>query len=415
MSIGPNLTGKPRIDDYWLGRGKVFMADIDEVTGLPVNGWRDVGNVPKFALQSSSDTLDHVSSMQGLRVVDLEVVLKRTNKIAFSLEEMNHENIALFFSGDKAVATNAAVAGFVEFLMVADGSTQAGMWYDLKNASGVRAYGVTSAHLTVKTNESPTTTLLEGTDYDLDTTMGRIFLRSDSTDVQDAVTGGFGIRVAITANASAGVVNEVRGLTRASITKAVKFVGENAVTGSKVEVQFHTVKLLPSGDVEQISDQWSTLAMEGTIQRNDLADANSPFFTLRQLGDSPPQVDSITFDGAELNIYFKGTLPLHVFQTGAHGVGGIKFRASGGTEYWSAANTEPALSGGLQYGVNAVGEPVTQIYFGDVLADANFTTHAATLTAGTVTCNFAAGGWEVGLQNPERPAESVSGVPLTEI
>lgn len=277
---GPNTTGKPRTSDYVLGRGILYAATLN-AAGLPV-AWRDLGNVPDFKVTTDVQTLTHESSRSGLKVTDLEVIQSRAQGVSFSTEEANHENLAMFFSGTKATVTNSAVAGFAERLMVPNGSLVAGMWYDIVNASGVRAYDIDHTHLTVRSNAGSPVTLVYNTDYEVDEQFGRILILNTSA-VTTAVSGGYGLLVTLTADAGAKSVDEVRALTQTVVEVALKFISENAVDGAKLEVQFHKIKLKPSGDLELIGDTWQKAPMEGKCESNAAADPTSPILRWRSV------------------------------------------------------------------------------------------------------------------------------------
>ena len=291
---GPNTTGTPNILDLMLGRGEVFVADL-KTDGTP-KGFRPVGNVPSISVGTSIETKEHFSSMSGLKAQDLQVVLSDSRSISLQLEELNHQNLAIAFSGETATETNAGYAGFSEHLMVDDGELLAGHWYEIKNAAGLRAVDVDGSKLTVKTNEGPPNTLVEGVDYDLDAKFGKIFMRADSTDVTDAVALEVGLLVTLTADSSAvQTSNLVKGLTSVPVAKAVKIIIENAASGEKTEVQFHKVRLKANGDMNLISDEWMVLPLEGAIEENTGADANSPYFSVRSLGAALAQVTAVEF------------------------------------------------------------------------------------------------------------------------
>lgn len=278
---GPNTTGLPNIEDISLGRG-IIMAALLPASGIPV-AWRDLGNAPDISIGTSIETKDHYSSRTGLKKLDLQVVLSDARSVKFSLEEFNHENLAWFFSGAKAAVTNAAVAGFTVYVMVADGDLELGMWYDIKNSSGGRAYDITSADLTVTTNQGTPVAMVLGTDYEVNEEFGRIFIKSTSTVAATAIGLGKGLRVALAAKAGAATVSEVRALTQTSITVALRFTAENAANGNKYEITFWKVKLKASGDLNLISDEWMAMPFEAAAEENTAASPTSPTLTIRQV------------------------------------------------------------------------------------------------------------------------------------
>lgn len=269
---GLNATGTPNTEDYNLGRGIVYFATL--ANSLPAE-YRDLGNAPEFNISIEVETVEHNSSRQGLRVVDKEVVISQKVTLSVTIDELNFENLALFFSGSTGTHTNAAVAGFAEHQMIT--GAVLGRWYDIVDANGNRAYDVRIADLTV---EEGATTLVVGTDFTIDEEMGRIFLLSTATNIAD----GENVDVTLAANALAKGVDEVRALTSSAITGALKFISVNpAANDARTEYQFHQVSLKATGDFALIGDEFTTMQLEGVAERNEIADANSPTLTIRSV------------------------------------------------------------------------------------------------------------------------------------
>jgi hypothetical protein len=278
--MGPNTTGKANTNDYQVGRGKLYWADVDS-SGYPIK-WRDLGNAPEFNLSIAVETLEHFSSREGLKSTDKEVVISQKVSCAFKLDEWNNENMALLFSGAKATHTNVGVAGFTEYVMVADGNLELGRWYDIQNSSKARAYDVDPTKLTVKTNETTPVTLVKDTDYEVDTEMGRIFILSSSTKAQTSITAGKGLKVTLTADATADAVNEVRALTTTNVVGALKFIAINpANNDAQAEFVFHKISLKADGDSALIGDDWGQMGFTAAAEKNEVVSPNSPTLTVR--------------------------------------------------------------------------------------------------------------------------------------
>lgn len=280
---GLNVTGQANTDDYSLGRGRLYLADL--TSGLPGDsGWRDLGNCPEFNCNLEVETLEHQSSRQGLKVTDKQVVISQTLNISFSLDEINFQNLALFFSGTSAAAalTNPTIAGVAETTLVTtapDYTAVGGRWYDLTNAAGtVRAYDIATANLTLNSDTGgDDNVLVENTDYILDEKLGRVFLiGGGSIDPGDDIT--------FTLSADAGAVNpdEVKALTQTNVVAALKFVAENPANNDAVtEYQFHQVTLKAEGDFALIGDEFTTMGFTAVAESNTTADADSPTLTIR--------------------------------------------------------------------------------------------------------------------------------------
>lgn len=280
--MAKNLTGLPNTGDYTLGRGIVYESAIDSTTEKPDDGgWRDLGNATEFNVSIETEKLEHKSSRAGLQVVDKEVVLSQKMTINFSLDELNDENVASFLSGETAAHTNAAIAGFGDYTMVA--TVVLGRWYDIVASTGERAYDVETGDVVLTETSGAPQALTENTDYTLDLKMGRIFLLSTATNI----AAGEPLNVTLTAEATASPVEEVRGMTQGNLIRAVKFIGENPANSNKQrEYQFHKVTLSSEGDLSLIGDEYAVMAFSGTVESSVLADADAPYVRIRDHAQS---------------------------------------------------------------------------------------------------------------------------------
>lgn len=271
---GMNTSGKANTQDYNIGRGSIFLSDLDS-TGRPV-AYRFVGNCPEFRITMSNETAKHFSSIEGLKQKDAEVVITQEMDVQFTFDEINFENLAEQLSGETASKSNTAAASAITGVNNVNVTAKA-RWYDLyaptsgapaTDTSGARIYDVGVVTITGKT---------EGTDFEVDRKMGRIFIPAGST----IVVGN--ISVLIAANGSAvATVDEVKAMTKTAVTRALKFVQKNAAyQNQQTEYQFHQVRLRPSGDVSLIGDEFMAGQVQGSAERNIVADPDSPVCTIR--------------------------------------------------------------------------------------------------------------------------------------
>lgn len=274
---GMNTTGEPRTTDYNLGRGKLYFSELSG--GLPI-AWRDLGNTPELVLTIETEKLEHRSSREGLKKVDLEVVVGQKLSLRCTLDEINFENLALFFGGDASSRANAGgspITG-VENLVV----TEQGRWFDLfADAGGMPAEDIQASRIydigevTIESADGGTA-MVEGTDFDVDHELGRIFVKSGGA----MVAGTYNVDVAANATASA-TVHEVSVLRNSAVVGALKFVGVNPADADKViEYNMHQVRLSAEGDLPLITDEWATLPLTGTLEENAVADPSSPMLTI---------------------------------------------------------------------------------------------------------------------------------------
>jgi len=91
-------------NNYTLGRGKIMFSRFKSGTQTPA-GFRYIGNTPEFNLTIESENLDHFSSDYGIREKDDSVVLEVTRTGSMITDNIDPENIALFFFGDASTVT----------------------------------------------------------------------------------------------------------------------------------------------------------------------------------------------------------------------------------------------------------------------------------------------------------------------
>jgi plastocyanin len=282
----PNTSGTTNPDDYNLGRGTVYISEL--VNDLP-KAWRDLGNCSEFNVALETETLEHKSSRSGLAVVDKEVILSQKMSLSFKLDEINAENVSLFFSGEQGTYVNPAVAGVAEIVdWITD--VELGRWYDLTAAttagtpSGTRLRGIDSNAVTLEKNDAVDVLLVEGTDYTLDHKNGRVFFKPTAVNI----AAGDDVNFTYAADADAPTpINEIKGQTQTNVQVAVKFIAQNpANNDEEAEYQFHKVTLKPDGDFPLIGEDWTTMGFSGVAEANETADADSPYCTVRTDSES---------------------------------------------------------------------------------------------------------------------------------
>lgn len=95
----------PNTDNYTLGKGVVFF---DQLVAGAYQGERDLGNAPAFTFNIAVEKLEHYSSRGGLKAKDKEIISQITPGLAFTLDEVNKENLALLTLGDITTVTQTA-------------------------------------------------------------------------------------------------------------------------------------------------------------------------------------------------------------------------------------------------------------------------------------------------------------------
>lgn len=230
--------------NYTLGRGRVLFARFNTGTQVP-GPFRYIGNTPEFNLTIESETLDHFSSDEGIREKDDSVPLQVTRTGTLICDDIQAENVALFFFGETDLLTTTAATGLTENFT----GVLKGMFYQIgltpTNPVGVR--GVTN--VVVKSNPSGTT-FVAGTDYKVDLARGMI----------EILEGG-----SIAANANITVTYNVSATTQERILSgsepvegAMRYL-ENNPRGLNRDVFMPYVKITPNGDLTFKGDEWRQL------------------------------------------------------------------------------------------------------------------------------------------------------------
>ncbi len=282
-----NTTNAPDTKQYFLGKGKLYLSKLDPITNKPV-AWRAVGNAKQFKVTVKTTKVQHVNSMDALAHADDEVATQQDVSLAFTADELSAENLALFFSGDvQANFLNPAIAGFTNVALIAHADAIVGTnsWFDIIDtsitASGVRAYDVAAADITLSGATVPTA-LVSGTDYIVDTAMGRIQLTA--AGVAKMVTDGGAVKIMVAAAAGASPVVRTRAETTSPSRLAIKHIPLNAKSpADRGEFQAHSVMLTANGDFSMIEATYTEMSFEGLCGKNADVDATSPYCTFAAL------------------------------------------------------------------------------------------------------------------------------------
>lgn len=280
---GPNTSGTPDTSDIVLGRGILYFAELD-ANGFP-GAWRDLGYSREFTVTVDSETLEYIGLRTGLGVKVKEVTTQQSISASFGLDEVNDENLSLFFAGSKSSYTNPTVAGFTNSALTT--SLELGRWYDLKTSANVRAYDVEGTNLTVNRDPGGTpVALTEGAagtgDYIVDTERGAIFFHE--TPNTGTLVAGDTIEVVLAADAgAAATINNVSAQTVTSKVGALKFVGENAADGEKTEFQLQKTTIRADGDFALLGEDWQSMTFSASAEQNTAYPTADQYMTIRGL------------------------------------------------------------------------------------------------------------------------------------
>lgn len=284
----PGLSnGRANPNDYVLGRGILYFG-IHDANGKPSGGYRDLGNCTSFEVSMETQELDHMASRQSVKFVDRQVIISQKMSIAFKLDEINEDNLALWGAGTTASVTGhvgAAITGATD--NIDQGSAlKGGYWYDIfltvAGAPATSPYDDRLYDLGAVTVTGGTTPMLHE-DYELDTKMGRIFIRPLKSD---GTTPGTLVGVSTSAvNVAAGTAatrTEARFFTGQALRGSLKFIQVNPSNSDELrEWEFHKVQVKADGTVALIGDAWMEMSFKGVAEKNTAQSTTSPVCTVR--------------------------------------------------------------------------------------------------------------------------------------
>ena len=255
-------------NNYTLGRGELFFARRDPATGV-LGGFRYIGNTPEVNLTAEEEKLEHFSSDKGVRVKDATVTLQVNYTGTISCDNIDVDNVALFFLGTSEALTVAQSTVTGERI----NDVELGMFYQLglggASVSGARNViypGTGGTASTVSKVATPNVVLVHGTDYVLNAALGRIELLDTSVTLDD----GDDILITYTVAASTRT-RVISGST--AIQGALQYIAYNP-EGKDRDFLALSVTLSPNGDFPLKSDEWQVIPFNLDITKlNDATPA----------------------------------------------------------------------------------------------------------------------------------------------
>jgi hypothetical protein len=231
-----------------LGRGKLHFSLFKAGTQEPA-GFRYLGNSPSFSLNIENETLDHFNSDEGIREKDKSIVLQTNATGSLVLDDIQPENLALFFFGSASAVTQTSATSQSETIT----GVKKGHGYQIgrttQNPTGVRSL----SNVVIAVGSS-TKTL--GTDYTLDAELGILTIGTGGTIAEDAT-------VTVTYDRAARTRKQViSGTTQ--VEGALRYIATNP-EGDKLDYYMGSVRLSPNGDFELKGDEWQQLPLSVEI------------------------------------------------------------------------------------------------------------------------------------------------------
>jgi len=232
------------IGNQTLGRGKIYFSLFKSGTYTP-DGWRYVGNSPSFALNITNENLDHFSSDEGVREKDKSIVLQTTSTGSAELDDIQLENLSLFFFGSTSTLTQTSGTAVEETFT----DVKQGLMYQLGVTDG-NPTGVRSISSVVV--EVATVAKTVNTDYTVNAELGQITIVEGGgiADLAD---------IDVTYNRAAKSREQVISGSD-QVEGALKFIADNP-EGDDMDYTMPYVRLSPNGDYNLKGDDWLKLGL----------------------------------------------------------------------------------------------------------------------------------------------------------
>lgn len=253
MPVTSDLGGK----NYTLGRGRVFFdrfaPNVSVTAATRGEGERYIGNTPEFSTTSSTENLDHYDSDGGVKVKDGSVQLSLDRAGAFTTDNINEENLALFFLGDVSKLTQTSQVGATETIANVKFDRFYQLGVSVGTPSGVRSV----SNVVIKKDNSSGTTVVQSGNYEVDEITGRVYILSAPAGI--AVDDDLFFTYDIAASVRDRVVSKNQ-----SIYGALRMVSDNP-TGKNRDIYMPYVKLSPDGDYNLKGDDWQAVGFSVEI------------------------------------------------------------------------------------------------------------------------------------------------------
>lgn len=249
--------------NYVVGRGRLYFNQFKSGSNTPANGEMYFGNTPELTINTDSETLDHYSSEAGLREMDQRVLLELTQGGTFTTDEINADNIALFFLGEKSTITQTQVTGKQEVIASLKKARYIQLGTDANTPTGVRditnlTVGVVDSDVAISVGDGDISTISGLTiiplakNFEVDLSNGRLYVEPDAPDVAD------GMQAVVQYDVNPQVRTMVIGRS-AMIYGSLRFISDNPV-GSQKDYYFPKVALQPDGDYALKGDDWQVMS-----------------------------------------------------------------------------------------------------------------------------------------------------------
>lgn len=241
--------------NYVIGKGRVYL-DLFAAGTKKGTGERYLGNTPEFSQTQAQESLDHIDADQGLNVKDDSFVISNELTGTFSTDNINAENVAMFFGGDLSKLTVASAVGLTD----ADVTVLRGRTYQL-GADDATPMGTKKVdNVTIKKVVPPVAPDTEPTlvdvplegNVEVDLARARVYIESDAPDIANGDVLRFGYD-------QEGYTNEVIIGKGQQVSGAMRFLANNP-KGPNRDYYYPYVKITSNGDYALKGDEWQVMS-----------------------------------------------------------------------------------------------------------------------------------------------------------
>jgi hypothetical protein len=242
------------LQNYTLGRGELYFAPFAPGTTNPL-GERYFGNTPEFNISVESETLDHFSADTPIREKDRSAALQVNRSASLMTDDIDPDNVALFFLGSDSVVTQTQTTITAEQVGITNIGVEKGMFYQLGTSAarptGARSIIFPGTAGTTFALKKGATVLVHGTDYHLNAELGRIEILEGSTTVLNGDT--------LTADYTIGASSRSRVISGATpIRGQLRYIAQNG-EGLNIDYLMPSVMVRPNGEFNLKGDDWQML------------------------------------------------------------------------------------------------------------------------------------------------------------
>ncbi|RCX32079.1 hypothetical protein [Thioalbus denitrificans] len=226
-------------DTFIVPGGKVYFDPFDANGNR--TGERYIGNTQGFVLNSSAEKIATYDNEDGVSVKADEVTTRLDRMGTMRTRSLDIDNLAMWVVSTASTKTQSSGSVTDEAIS----AVQQGRYYqlgtDASNPSGVRGISAVTV-----TDDTGTTTYVDGTDYTVDLTLARLYIVPGGSIADDS-------DLLVDYTKAANTRDQVVALSATTQQGAVRVIGSN-LKGANRDYYMPMVNLTPTGDLDLKGD-----------------------------------------------------------------------------------------------------------------------------------------------------------------